>query len=1108
VPAPSNISAATATAIGTLPYSTTQDVNDSGTTYTVWYSYAASTTSVISVWARGDNLAYTVEVGVYTGSAGSPTQYLSFHTVAIQNTPIQVPVTAGNSYFFQFSSNDGDVSPALLQLDVQAAPNTSTIPAGSLAINDENEGYPLTIRSGTTGEVIRFITPFPSGEYGAPMSDGRIAIEDHENDRVTIYANLASVANVTFPRSPGSRQVIATNRTTKFYLGNQGSGGTAAFVRRTSTTGVFDAPTWTLAASGLSVMVPNLTDTILYYANAGYGEAIKRWDLVNDVALSDFAAGVSGYLLAPDMHVLSDGTILAGYIRNTTSNPSFMAKRLNAAGTVLNTYSYNWASTTTVRLAIGQDDPTSFWLKRHTPGSTVQYLQVRVSDGATLQTFDGTEFTKGAHAGHFNADDPDEFFGNAASCPFWITGESIVPTESTPTPPTTTADCPCPPPDSRGPGGSSSGPTGSGPFGGGGSSRSGTNEGGDGWVAHCPDPGGTVNSYATASAGESMVGKRDPRIWAEIAFQTYSGTTPTAAPEYWSQDVTIPDAAANYGGRKDGRILGISKISRSLSDDNGNYSGSKVTVSLNDKDRASLRTRLGTASSKFVWDREGIIRIASETNRRTGYSTAPRELFRGVSKDVELAAKFNGSISFEDRVCSQFGQFGPDRTFSSRLLTTGLFPGCPRELVGKPQQWIFGEVSDAGATHPSTGQPNSKGLVPMWLIGTVGSEDAYHIAAHECVEVFEVYGSDGGVDDAPPMRVLLSSGDYRVETEDVTDTVTGLTHRVTTLYISSTHIASVAHKNGSLNMACNVCGVAGANGQLITDLFLIYQYVFEHVVLPNQESLTGAYVGSPQWADGRYMLHSDSFAAAQEYSAQRIGGSGYQGAFVLGGGHGAVTLRELLKRMSNSGDCWFTWSHGGQLKVALLDDTSDVSSSTIYTEPGDLRTFPTPYFEFDEVENPVLFSYDFDDDKQKMRVAQEQIEDPIAWAKLGRPRPSPSPIAMRCVRDEATARDVAARRLMRRKYPPAYYPVTLSIDGIGVEPGDIIRITSQEGVGNGSDERALFVRDWSFDPKTMRTSLLCRDLTDLLVDNILYTEAGTDAFILHSEDSEDALALR
>jgi len=50
-----------------------------------------------------------------------------------------------------------------------------------------------------------------------------------------------------------------------------------------------------------------------------------------------------------------------------------------------------------------------------------------------------------------------------------------------------------------------------------------------------------------------------------------------------------------------------------------------------------------------------------------------------------------------------------------------------------------------------------------------------------------------------------------------------------------------------------------------------------------------------------------------------------------------------------------------------------------------------------------------------MRVAQEQAEDIDAWSQLGRARPSPSPIAMRCVRDEATARDVAQRRLMRRK---------------------------------------------------------------------------------------------
>jgi hypothetical protein len=222
---------------------------------------------------------------------------------------------------------------------------------------------------------------------------------------------------------------------------------------------------------------------------------------------------------------------------------------------------------------------------------------------------------------------------------------------------------------------------------------------------------------------------------------------------------------------------------------------------------------------------------------------------------------------------------------------------------------------------------------------------------------------------------------------------------------------------------------------------------------------------------------------------------------LTGPASGAVPLRELLKRMSNSGDCWFTWSHGGQLKVCLLDDTAELSSSATFTEPGDLREMPTPTFEFDEVENPVLYAYDWDDDKQKNRVAQEKVIDQDAIDDMGRERPSPSPIQMRCLRDETTARDVAQRRLLRRRYPPAYYPVVLPIDGCDVEPGDLIRITSQEGVGSGSDERPLFVRDWSFDPKTMRTTLYCRDLTDILVDNRLIDESDPNVWLLQDEDT-------
>lgn len=690
-----------------------------------------------------------------------------------------------------------------------------------------------------------------------------------------------------------------------------------------------------------------------------------------------------------------------------------------------------------------------------------------------------------------------------------VTNAALCETSTTRVPPVVTpsTNCPCPAPDTKGPTGGSGGgggggtpsggsgftpPTGTGPIGGGGSGKSGTNEGGLGWTpaALCPG-GGTVGSYPLASAGESMAGCREDRVWVEAAFQTFDGeneTTTTA--DVWAVDQTIPSvpsfsSATNSRARAAGRLFGLGKITRGMSDDNGNYAGVSFGVRLDDKDRAALRTRLGDEAERYVWDREIRAYIASETNRRTGFSTPPRELARCLTKDIALDRGFTGSIQCEDRLISQFGAFGPDRSFSSRLLTAGLLAGLPRDLIGKPQQWIFGEVSDEGATDPTTGLANAKGLVPIWLVGSIGSEDEYHLCAHDICGL-TLYGSDGG---SPPKRVLLT--DYRYETINLTDSVTGLTHRMTHIYLPTGSVASEAHKSGQLNMAANVGGVLGSNGLLITDLFAIYQYVFEHLLLPEQESLTGVYAGSPQWADGRYMVDSASFADAQAFSAQRIGGRGYQGGFVLGGpGQGAVPLRELLRRMSNSGDCWFTWTAGGQLRVVLLDDAAAVDDSPLLTEPAQMRALPTPNFSREEVENPVLFAYDYDDDKQRFRVAQESVEEERARKRMGQPKPSPSPIAMRCTRDAATARDVAQRRLLRRKYPPAYYPVVEPLDGLDRNPGDVIRINSIEGVGAGSAQRALWIRETSYDQATRRVTHLCRDLTDII---------GTAAFAAGDE---------
>jgi hypothetical protein len=55
---PGNIDPAHAIELGPLPHTLTQDVNDDGTTYTVWYKYTAvAGDNVIGIFAFGDLVA-------------------------------------------------------------------------------------------------------------------------------------------------------------------------------------------------------------------------------------------------------------------------------------------------------------------------------------------------------------------------------------------------------------------------------------------------------------------------------------------------------------------------------------------------------------------------------------------------------------------------------------------------------------------------------------------------------------------------------------------------------------------------------------------------------------------------------------------------------------------------------------------------------------------------------------------------------------------------------------------------------------------------------------------------------------------------------------------
>ena len=423
MPAPTNQTAATAIDIGTVfPYSTTQDVNFGGTTYTVWYKYVAQTGDVvIGVFAFGDLVAYTAKLAIF--SPDGVTTYLGMG--GSNNVPAQFPVIVGNTYFFKISSNSGNVATAILSLSARRGP-TLTAASGALWINDDTSGFPLALLSATDGTVRRFVQPFAASDNGDVLNSGLVLVQDNVTSKPALYDAAMTLILATTVAFAG---VISTNKTTLFYVGDPGGGAVKAKVTTVSNVGIQGATTWTFAVAGLTGMAPSPDETILYYTGSGgaTNAAVKRWDLVNDVALTNLVAGIANYNTR-DIVVLTDGTLLVVYFR---SNVDTQVLHYSAAGATLNAYTFSVVSNVNTRICRALDDPLSFWifLKQTAAGanrglSRIQNIQV--SDGTVLTTFDPLEFEGGAGQAAAAAT-PAAYFGHSQSCPILVLRAALPP---------------------------------------------------------------------------------------------------------------------------------------------------------------------------------------------------------------------------------------------------------------------------------------------------------------------------------------------------------------------------------------------------------------------------------------------------------------------------------------------------------------------------------------------------------------------------------------------------------------------------------------------------------------------------------------------------------
>lgn len=414
--APTNTTIATATALA-LAASVTQRVDDAGTTYTVWYKFVAPAGETwVGVLALGDLTVYRPLCSVWLGPEGAPTSYFGIQG---RNEPLQFVVTTGTTYYFKIEPNSGNPAPAVLTLSVLHGPQYD-VPAGSLAVNDDTEGFPLVFLSATTGAVLSCLPGFPAGEAADILPSGIVAVANGADSQIAVYsAALTLLGTVGHPASGLFGFLRAHGPSGVFYVGNETNGQ----IRTVTAAGAFGPTTWTTGASGLQSLAVNTAGTRAYYGEATT-DLVKQWNLTSNTAAGTFLAYPVAGTEATDILVLSDDTLVINFAKTGETH----LRHYSAAGALLHGYDYTGLANpggTQPRLAMARDEPATVWLWTHhfTPDFSQfglsRFRQIRLSDGVALVTLDTTEFETGIYQ-PTPVLDPVRF-GHSYSCAFWET---------------------------------------------------------------------------------------------------------------------------------------------------------------------------------------------------------------------------------------------------------------------------------------------------------------------------------------------------------------------------------------------------------------------------------------------------------------------------------------------------------------------------------------------------------------------------------------------------------------------------------------------------------------------------------------------------------------
>lgn len=459
-----NTTAANAYDLGTVPATHCQQCGNLATTLDVWYKLTWSAADAfVGVLGLGSDTGYIPHIKVYDGLANATggTIYRGFDTT--QNKAITVPMYQGHVYYF-FADQTGNNASPVLQMSALAPP-ADAVPAGSIAINDDTDGFPLALLSSSTtgergGDALKYLMDFPAGEdaHILPVSGKLIVngIGTIGGQGIFVYdVNLVRVAGpiapgITFQTNNAIR--MSSDRVSLFYVcGVQAGGLNFNGTTISSTTYAVVGPTFhptqkTGAATDLFAIAPSLDNTILYYSTSD--EYIQRWDLVNDIALSDLAGPVTNYSTqgtggsgTGNILVMPDGSIVVAYQRSSTTATKVIQYEAN--GSIR--HSYDYANVLYNHITHDGPSSTTIWMWGFVGNAGRDHAisvfdKIDLTTGTIVQTTPNRpQFHQGGYISsppntspaNTLRPDPLQRFGHSGSCDFWITRGTTPPAPPT-----------------------------------------------------------------------------------------------------------------------------------------------------------------------------------------------------------------------------------------------------------------------------------------------------------------------------------------------------------------------------------------------------------------------------------------------------------------------------------------------------------------------------------------------------------------------------------------------------------------------------------------------------------------------------------------------------